>query len=534
MISLLGFMFAGLGLFFFGATLLDRHLRALTGRRLREVFAGLLDNEHKAGWMGFWIGAITQTASAVTYLTISMVNTGLLRTSRAFSALNWSNPGTCVLIFFLTLPLDIFTAYVLGLAGVLYAFQRPKGMRHIVGFIFGMGLLFYGLLLMQEHGGELREFAWFERLMSAAAGQYTAVFLVGVALTIVAQSGNAVVLLVIVLAQANLLAEDEAVIAIFGVNLGASIITQLLTLQLKGVSKQMAMFQVYYGWVGTFVFVPLFFIEIWTGVPLVLAGLKASGLPLAQQLAVANLLWCLGASLAIMPLQGWMADWMARKYPSDDSENDDRPRYLYPKCEEDPASCLFLIRKEHQLLAKRLTRYFNLAEGPDSQAFADAEHAKFHTVADEVGHVLHAIMDRPQRSDATATLARAMERHDLLCALEREFYQVLPKARRQSSGVDSLAHRTLEGLEAAWLTVLDAFLSGEAEDLELAKQVTADGGGALSRLRENFLDPASGANREQQAVALHLLGGCERLIWLANRLLTSINEPGMANVDDKA
>ncbi|MEO0794604.1 MAG: Na/Pi symporter [Verrucomicrobiota bacterium] len=526
MTTLLGYMLAGLGLFFVGAALLDRHLRSIAGRRLRAIFAGLTDSVWKAAWWGFCVGAIAQTASAVTYLTISLVNTGLLPARRALSALNWSNPGTCVLIFFLTLPLDVFTAYVVGLAGILYAFQRPRNWRHAVGFIFGMGLLFYGLFLMQETGEHLQQYDWFRRLLEMSHGQYIAVFLVGTLLTLLAQSGNAVVLVTIVLARADMLGEDEAIIAIYGVNLGASLITHLLTLRLKGTAKQMAMFQVYYGWIGTAVLVPLFFIEIWGGIPLVIALLNKTGLPLAQILALANLIWCVVASSATLPFERKLAGVLARQYPPDAHETEDRPKYLYPRCEEDPSACLDLIEQEHRRLADRLSRYFRLPAGPEGNAPSAAIgiHRAFDSVADEVSQVLHSLMSQRQSGETAGALARALERHDLLCALEREFFQVLPRAKQQALGSDSLAHRTLEGLEAAWLTVLDAIITLDQDDLTLAVQITADGGGALARLRENFLEPPDNSDRERQAAALHLLGGCERVIWLANRLLTSIED----------
>jgi len=521
-------MIAGLGLFFVGTALLDRHLRALAGRRLRDIFAGLTDSPWKAGWWGFCIGAIAQTASAVTYLTISLVNTGLLPARRALTALNWSNPGTCVLIFFLTLPLNVFTAYVVGVAGILYAFQRPRQARDAVGFVFGMGLLFYGLFLMQATGEELHHYGWFRDLMGAAHGQYLLVFLAAALLTVVAQSGNAVVLVTIVLAQTGLLGEDEAVIAIYGVNLGASLITHILTLRLKGTAKQMAMFQVYYGWIGSALLAPLFFIEVWGDVPLVLAGLKATGLPLATQLALANLVWCVGASLATTPLERTMEKWLLRTYPPDAHEAEDRPKFLYPRCEEDPRACLELVGQEHRRLATRLSQYFRLPSGPDGNAMEAAlpRHRAFERVADEVNQVLHALMDSRQTGSATGDLARTLEQHDLLCALEREFFQVLPRAKMAAEGPESLAHRTLEGLEAAWLTILDAVVSRDPDDLDLAMTITADGGSALARLRENFLEPNALNNRDEQAAALHLLGGCERLVWLANRLVLSLEEDG--------
>ncbi|WP_309387088.1 Na/Pi cotransporter family protein [Cerasicoccus frondis] len=526
MSSLIGSMLAGLGLFFFGTALLDRHLRALAGRRLRDIFAGLTDNPVKAGWWGFCIGAIAQTASAVTYLTISMVNTGLLPARRALTALNWSNPGTCVLIFFLTLPLNVFTAYVVGIAGILYAFQQPRHARDAVGFVFGISLLFFGLFLMQSTGEQLYHHDWFHEIMSHAHGQYLLVFLVATALTVVAQSGNAVVLVTIVLAQSALLGEDEAVIAIYGVNLGATLITHILTLRLKGTAKQMAMFQVYYGWIGTAVLAPLFFIEVWGGAPLVLSLLRQLNFPLAQELALVNLLWCLVASGVTLLLEGRLEKFLLRKYPPESNEAEDRPRYLYPRCEEDPTACLDLIAQEHRRLAGRLGRYFRLPAGPNGNAPETAltQHRNFEKVAEEVSQVLHALMDRRQSGKDAGALARALEQHDLLGALEREFFQVLPRAKQQVQSTDSLTHRTLEGLEAAWLTIYDAFVTHDPDDIEMALHVSADGGGALARLRENFLDPDPQCCREEQGAALHLLGGCERLVWLANRLIVSVQD----------
>ncbi|WP_309398693.1 Na/Pi symporter [Cerasicoccus maritimus] len=526
MSSLIGSMLAGLGLFFFGTALLDRHLRAMAGRKLRDIFAGLTDNPVKAGWWGFCIGAIAQTASAVTYLTISLVNTGLLPSRRALTALNWSNPGTCVLIFFLTLPLNVFTAYVVGLAGILYAFQQPRHYRDAVGFVFGISLLFFGLFLMQSTGEQLYTHAWFHDLMLSAHGRYLLVFLVATVLTVVAQSGNAVVLVTIVLAQSALLGEDEAVIAIYGVNLGATLITHILTLRLKGTAKQMAMFQVYYGWIGTAVLTPLFFLEVWGGVPLVMAGLRLLDFPLAQELALVNLLWCLVASAVTLLCERRIERLLLKKYPPESNEAEDRPRYLYPRCEEDPAACLDLIGQEHRRLAGRLDRYFRLPAGAEGNApeVAQQQHRNFEKVAEEIAQVMHGLMDQRQSGKNAGALARALERHDLLCALEREFFQVLPRAKQLLRGSDTLIHRTLEGLEAAWLTIYDALISQDPDDIELALHVSADGGGALARLRENFLDPAPDCCREEQGAALHLLGGCERLIWLANRLVVSAQD----------
>lgn len=523
MFGIFGYLLAGLGLFFVGNYLVDRHLKQLTGPRLRGIFIQLTGTGTKAAWWGFCIGALTQTASAITFICISMVNSGLLPLRRAITVLNWSNPGTCLLIFFLTLPLDLFAAYTVGLAGLLYAFQIPRRGRAVTGFVFGMALLFFGLFLMERQGGELQYYEWFREMIAQATSSYLATFVVAVLLTMVAQSGNAVVLVILVLTSAGLLDARHGIMAVYGANLGASLITQILTLRLKGTPKKMAMFQVYFGWVGTVIMVPLFYFELWTGLPLVMALLDSLPCTQATEIAVVNLLWCLVTTLALAPLEGRFAHWLARIYPPQEDEDARRPRYLYPHCDEHAETCLELIAKEQKRLARRLVRY--LESDARASEFGDRVfhlHEDNRALANEINHYLYLLVDRDLRGDTARKLRSMLERMEILLSLDAEFHRTIPPARKKLKGQDSLAHRLMEGFEAAMRTVLDGLESGDEIDLRLAHTITEDGSETLSKMRESFIRSASEYSSAEQAELMRLVAGIERLIWLLNSLTRNL------------
>ncbi|MEM9227319.1 MAG: Na/Pi symporter, partial [Verrucomicrobiota bacterium] len=462
-------------------------------------------------------------ASAITFLVISVVSSGLMKRQRAISLLNWSNPGTCLLIFFLVLPLELFVAYVVGIAGILFAFQVPRGARDFFGFLFGMGLLFFGLFTLQEHSEQFQHFTWFRNLIEATSEQYLLVFLAGCLLTVVAQSGNAVILVTIVLAEAGLMNREEALMTIYGVNLGASLITHLLTLRLKGTPKQMAMFQVYYGWIGTVILVPLFYIELWFNVPLIIALLETISTSLSTEMALANLLYCLFTTLAIMPVEALMARWLHFSYPPERSEDAGRPQYLYPRCEDQPEACLDLIDMEQSRLTAQLSSYLKLDANdnflPDD---ANTLHESFQSLRDAIQGYLSLLVHQQLARETAARVSLLSERLDTITSLEGELYKIIPRAKELARHRDTAGNLIYEGFEAAALTVLDAVESGDAEDIGLALRITEDGSETLSRLRQGVVKSAQQASPKEQAELLQLVAGIERLIWLLHSLTRSL------------
>ena len=79
--------------------------------------------------------------------------------------------------------------------------------------------------------------------------------------------------------KAGLFGQVEAVMFVYGANVGSSVLTYMLASGLTGVARQVALYLVGFNFVAAFLLVPLLYFELWAEVPLVLALVQRHRLP---------------------------------------------------------------------------------------------------------------------------------------------------------------------------------------------------------------------------------------------------------------
>jgi phosphate:Na+ symporter len=534
MVQIFGYMLAGLGLFFTGLNLIARHLKQMTGRRLQEMFSRFAGKPLQAGWWGFVLGGVTQSDAAVAFLSMNLLRNRLLGLRQAMILMAWSSVGTSLLVFFTTFPMNTLVSYLLGVAGILYAIEGEWKFRPLAGLVFGLGLIFFGLLLLEDHAGEMQKFAWFTGLLKGVQGHYLAGFFVGALLTLLSQSSSAVSVVVLVLASSGILGRPETLMIIYGTNFGSAIGLWLLAGREHGVAKRLVAFEVLFNVIAAAVLIPLFYIELYAKVPLVLAGLDVLGPKLAaflthgltpeqlasvglkQQMALAYLLFNLVAAIIVIPLYGWLTKFLEKRYPEDASDTAGRTQFLHPRATRDPASCLGLVIDEQNRLLQRLGEYFcEFTDEPRHRAAVATIFESSEALAKEIDPYLHELIQATLPNDLAGKLARLVERQRLIESLNREYFRIIPFVVEIAAAGDEFAGRLREGFEATTLTVVEALCGGQHSEMEIASQITRDGGDAIRRLQETFSEAAaSGRSAAEQARMLQATTGLERLVWL--------------------
>ncbi len=523
MIDVLGDILAGLALFFIGVGFIGQHLKQMVGRRLRVVFSKLTGRASLNVVWGVVMGAMTQSGTANTFLCVNLVTSGLARLRQAVMLLNWSNVGISTLVLFATLDLKNAIYYMVGFFGLLFAFEKPKDFRHPVGVALGVGLLFFGIDLIQHGATVMRGFDWFREMLAGVQGQYMLGFLVGLLLSMLTQSSSAVAVVSVILCQAQLLGMAETLMVIYGANLGDSVISWILSASLKGTSKQVAMFQTAFNFVGAAIFIPLFYVEILWRVPLVLAFLGSLGVDLDKQGAVAFLVFNVVVAALLHVTLNPLLGLLVRRYPPEPQEDASRPKYLTSLVPMEPALALELAEREASDLAQRLPGYLELRGGTQYvREQADVRLEAFNAVAAEVRTCLRDIMNNPLEGEAATRYTALLERMEILDGLNRLFAHVAPDATVWRARSDSFGGRLVEGLEAATLTVMDAVKSGAMEDLVLAAAITSEGSETVSRLRDNYLLQERSMSFQERAESLQLFAHFERVVFLLNALVRNL------------
>lgn len=238
-------IFAGLGLFFIGVRLIADHLKQMTGQRLRALVARAVSNNRSAALLGLTSGAVLGSASAVIFLLATLVTARALNTRRALPVINWANLGTSMIVLLAATNLYLMVLVLLGLTGVAYFrhFNQSARFRHLVGATLGIGLLFLGLEFIKEGATALKYAPWLKEIVSSSGQSYGLSFVLGLVVTLLAQSSSTITVVAMTVAGVGLLDVSHGIAVVLGAGLASGISTWMLGHNLHGSARQLALYQ---------------------------------------------------------------------------------------------------------------------------------------------------------------------------------------------------------------------------------------------------------------------------------------------------
>jgi phosphate:Na+ symporter len=335
----------GLGLFFLGLRLVGDNLKGLAGGSLKSGFSSSTHNPVLGSGLGLLAGALMQSATAVTFICVSMVAAGLLTTASASFVILWCNVGLTALAFLATLNIHPIVALVVGGAGIVMGVIRNRSWQTAAGVFLGIGLILLGLQQMGEGAAPLKNEAWFRSGIDFAVSSPPMAFLAGILAAAVLQSNTGATMMVITLAGAGALDFSDAALMIYGTNLGAIALRFILATGMKGDGLRLVRLEdLFCLWSGLLMLV-LFYIES-AGVPLVFA-LAHSISPAPQQgLAVVFTLSNLIPALTMLPFLRQWWKLLEHLWPGNPPQTPGRPKFLSPQALDHPSVALELLRHE--------------------------------------------------------------------------------------------------------------------------------------------------------------------------------------------
>ena len=290
-------------------------------------------------------GALMQSATAVTFILVSMLGSGVIQSAAAGLVLVWCNVGLTAFAFLAAFNISPLVAYLVGGAGILMGAVRTKPWNTYAGAFLGVGIILFGLEQVGSGLAPLKEAAWFSGVLEMALGSPVLAFAIGFAASALLQSNTGAAMVVITLAQGGALKVSEGMPIIYGANLGAILLRMFLATGLKGSSVRLVRMEDFFCVFGGVLMMGLLFAEK-AGIPLVLglAGRMDGGAPI--QLALVFLLSNLIPAIVFTPLLPLCDAALKKFYPSDPSDKPHCPKYLTHQALADPESALDLIPKE--------------------------------------------------------------------------------------------------------------------------------------------------------------------------------------------
>ena len=519
MAHLVASLIAGIGLFFVGMSMLTEHLKILSGRKVRLLIARWTRNPLSGVLLGGLLIAFTQSTSATTFILISMIRSGMIKVRQTLPIIAGANIVIGFIVFLFAFDFKIVVFCLLGISGLIFTMKSTRNFHPAAGAVFGIGLLFLGLSTMQSGAEPLAHTEWFKHAIQWTQGHYFLAFVIGACLTLMVQASLAIVVVTIAFQQAGLFTLTDSMIIIYGANTGASLLTLILSSGLTGESKQVAMFQTAYNFIGAFIVIPAFIAETVWGVPLVRALALEAGPNPANQIAIVNIVFNLLPGLILLTFYSPGARILAYFWPESPEEQASKPRYLHDQATEDPDTALDLIELEQRRLLELFSDAFNVMreQKKDIHSKLDSLKDAFDTLSNTIRETItdltaiHKLsLEAYNRLDMILNIQHSMEAAAAeIHGLGLEFHDL-----RQTEPGNRFATSAIEGLDFILMVLTDVATKGEKEDAAMLSTMTSEDGNGIAAVRSAYLAEESGLDKSARMRLLAAANHCERLIWL--------------------
>lgn len=539
--------FAGLGLLFIGIHFIADNLKRLSGRTFRRRVSAATRSHLSASAVGVLAGGLTQSSNAVTLIAISMIQAGLVTITTAMPLVAWSNVGTAGLVLLSAVDLRVMVLILLGVVGMAYYFNidRSQKYRHMAGALLGIGLLFFGLQLMKDGAAPLRDMDWVADLLQITGRFDVVEFLTGLIFALVLQSSATVTIIAVSMVSLDILTFDQTVLLMLGAVLGSGIGVGLTAFGMEGTARQLALSQVFFKLLGTLFILVLFYLESYTDVPVLRAGLEQITSKLGMQVALLFLaVQVSGAALGSL-FRAPLEQLCARVSPVSPHEELARPRYIYEQALEDPESALALVELEQKDLLGRFPELLPV-EGGQAPSSTEAKRVleASRSLNGEVdlfltdllernigGELLEAAMALQNRNVLLSALCDTLEK--FLAALEQliEAQQVgeATAAHSEQDKAAGLADTLIEVAHLLLMTLRDLMAEGDQMDRSLLRSMTGDHSDTMEGIRRTLLRQEADMEQGRRERLFEATRMFEQLVWLVRRYATSVTPQGASN-----
>jgi phosphate:Na+ symporter len=249
-------LLGGLGLFLLGMKNLSEGLQAVAGSSLRRLISSVTNNRFFATIVGVIVTCVVQSSSITTVMVVGFVNAGIMELTQAVGVIMGANVGTTITGWILVLNVGKYGLPLLGVAAFFYLFSRGDRLRYTAMSIMGIGMVFFGLELMKDACGTIKnlpEFeAWFKRFQADSYLGVLKCAFAGCILTTLVQSSSATLGITISLAYQGIISYETAAALVLGENIGTTITAFLASLGATTNARRAAYFHVVFNLVGVF------------------------------------------------------------------------------------------------------------------------------------------------------------------------------------------------------------------------------------------------------------------------------------------
>lgn len=335
LLNLLGMV----ALLLWGVRLVRTGMIRAYGTSLRHALEAATKNRFAAAGGGMMVTAILQSSTATGLILSSFVSQGLMPVAPALAVMLGADVGSAVVAQILSFDLGGLMPLALLVGFIVFTMGQRTRARDLGRVAVGLGLMLLAIQQMVQVTGPLQDSETVMRILTALGDEPLLALFVAAALTWLAHSSLAVVLLLASMTTSGMLGTDLAFTLVLGANLGAAAPLIVATVGQDPVSRRVAIGNGVFRVVGSFTALAL--------LPYYRDHIAFFGEDPARQAVHLHMLFNFTLLVLFIGLIGPVAALCAKILPDNATEeNDLKPKYLDTSALATPSVALALASRE--------------------------------------------------------------------------------------------------------------------------------------------------------------------------------------------
>ena len=235
---------AGVSIFLFGMYFLKNGFKVFTGGALEKLLAKGTNKLWKSIILGMSTTAVMQSSALVSVILVSFVSAGVISLAAGIGVIFGANIGTTagawlVASFGLKVKISAYAMPMLVI-GLVFTFQKSKELRGLGFIIAGLGFLFLGIHFMREGFEAFKDQIDLTQYALGGLKGLLIYALIGAMITVVMQSSNATMVLIITALSLQHINYENAVALAIGANIGTTLTAIISSLNSNNRGRQLA------------------------------------------------------------------------------------------------------------------------------------------------------------------------------------------------------------------------------------------------------------------------------------------------------
>jgi phosphate:Na+ symporter len=244
---------AAVVLFLYGLEAFSNEIQRAGGATLKTWLGKLTESRWRGVLLGAVATAIIQSSSAVTSLTVALVDSGTMSFRSSLGVVLGANVGTTSTAWLVSLKLTSIGPFFIVLGTLISALPTRFKMLGKVAFYFGF--IFFSLDVVGFTLKPLAHNPVFTEVLSRSSTAETGV-LAGLIVTAIVQSSSITTGLCILLVQQNLMPVTAAIPIVIGANIGTTATALVASIRMQKSARRVAIANFCFNTFGVLLFLP--------------------------------------------------------------------------------------------------------------------------------------------------------------------------------------------------------------------------------------------------------------------------------------